>query len=308
MVKKVNIEEYYKRACTNAGSVNRKIITELVDVSDKRQKVEVSCNSCGNVNSVVLVNMSNDPRGCLSCKRSENFEYVVSNLESRGFFDVKKNNKKITYKCIKCSNDEYVAAGVCDGVFSSEWGNLKAGQTACRCSVKPNLTESQQKLRLLRVLRGRASFVRWKDGSYNNKSKVVLDCEHHGQWDANLSDILHSASGCPSCAKTGYSDKLPGTLYILKSKRFLKVGITNLSGKDRKSYVSRKSKEEFEVLKEWKWEDGRTAQNIEKVVLAELRKTYKNPDYKFHGYTECFESLDENFLVSLVESEIRGTK
>lgn len=305
MVKKVSIEEYYERACTNAESLNRKILTKLLDITDKRQKVDIFCKGCGSVKSLLLHNMCIDPRGCSSCKMSENFEHVVSNLESRKFFDIKRDGKKVIYRCKNCSSDEYVTNGVCSGVFSSTWSNLNKGQTSCRCSVKPILSKDQLEYKLTKTINNKYSLLSWVGEYKGINSKILLSCSSHGRWEARISDVLGSYSGCPSCATTGYSEKLPGTLYVLKSDSFVKIGITNLSGKDRRAYVSRKSKENFEVFKEWKWENGEVALSVEKDLLVYLRGMYKNPKDKFHGYTECFEEISAELLVKIIENRIK---
>lgn len=306
MVKKVSIEEYYERACKNASSLNREILTNLSIITSKRQKVDILCKGCGNIKNVLLHNMCIDPRGCSSCKMSENFDYVVSNLESRKFFDIKREGKNVTYKCENCSNDEYVNAGVCSGVFSSTWGNLKDGGTSCRCSVKPTWTSEQQEYRINKSFGNKAKFVRWDSGYLGIKSKFWAKCENHVEWKASASDVTNNGSGCPLCAKTGYAEGLPGVLYVLSSENSTKLGITNISADNRTKYVSRKSKDTFEVIKEWIWEDGSIAPMIERKLLTELREFYNNPAEKHHGYTECFVGLSSELLVNLVEHLIKG--
>lgn len=48
------------------------------------------------------------------------------------------------YFCPKCSNDEYFEAGLCDGIFEAQAGDLKSGQKSCRCSKVYRWTKKQR--------------------------------------------------------------------------------------------------------------------------------------------------------------------
>lgn len=303
-----DIQTYYKKACLNANNNNRTILTQLHEISGPREKINVNvlCNLCGDIRNIHLCNLHSKPRGCPSCSGTTSLVEIKSKLQARGFYDVSKKLSVITYKCKHCSSDEYVQAGLCDGVFTSDWCNLKDGGTSCRCSVKPIWTPAQQEYRINKAFGNKAKFVRWDSDYLGVKSKFWAKCENHGEWKAAVSDVINSGSGCPLCAKTGYAEGLPGILYVLSSENSTKLGITNISANNRTAYVSRKSKDIFEVIKEWKWEDGSIAPRIERKLLSELREFYSNPIEKHHGYTECFVGLSSELLVNLVEDLIKG--
>lgn len=73
------------------------------------------------------------------------------------------------------------------------------------------------------------SFAGFVDEYKNSRSKVYMNCVNHGQWETDINTVLTNKSGCSSCAKNGYDQKIPATLYILRSTcgLYFKAGISN---------------------------------------------------------------------------------
>lgn len=306
-------KQYLLLADRNCRTVDRRVKNVVGDWRDRASIVNVSCDKCQKCSELLLANvLKGDIRKC-SCQYRTPDEDIISTIMSHGrlhkdvvLWRSKTKPSNFEYNCPVCSNDEYVQAGVCSGIFSAPISNLTKGQLACRCSKRVMWTKDQQEYRINRSLDGKAHFVEWLQGYKGTTSKAVVNCPEHGEWKASTADIIDSGSGCPTCAKTGYSELLQGTLYVLKSSTSSKIGITNLSAKNRLSKISSQANDKFEVVKEWRWLDGAIAAKIEKEVLLELRGVYKNPDKKHHGYTECFTDLDSHLLVSLIEQKIGG--
>lgn len=137
-----------------------------------------------------------------------------------------------------------------------------------------------------------------------NSSRIKIRCPEHGLF---VQQAAHHLAGraCPSCAKTGYDSSKPGWLYILKSENTTKVGITNVNVRSRQRDVSNTSGQEFTVIKSWKFSDGSVPENTETLLLKILRKRYKIPNKIFSGYTECFQDVPLDWLLTLTENLLK---
>lgn len=135
-------------------------------------------------------------------------------------------------------------------------------------------------------------------GTWN---KVEIICREHGSFWQVAKFHTGWLSGCPSCAKGGYSTLKQGTLYVLTSENTTKVGITNLTAKHRADYMNCTSQHNFTILREYSGLDGKVCNDIEDRILKILRAKYKNPREKFHGYTECFLDVDRVELLSILD-------
>lgn len=133
----------------------------------------------------------------------------------------------------------------------------------------------------------------------NSKEAVCIVCKTHGDFWQQPNNHLFG-KGCPRCSKTGYDTSKTGLLYILSCGDMLKIGITNLTPKERARKVSKSFGSVFEVRKVWEFSDGQIPQNLETTFLRELRSEYQRPVARFEGSSECFLDVDYNKLVSRI--------
>lgn len=68
--------------------------------------------------------------------------------------------------------------------------------------------------------------------------------------------------------------------------------------------MSREYGREFTVNRQWTFEDGAKAYDMETWLLASLKSHYRQPTTKFDGYTECFFDVDMASLISEIELEL----
>lgn len=110
------------------------------------------------------------------------------------------------YTCPKCSNDEYVKAGLCDGVFEGHATSLKKGQPSCRCKTNYLWTQEQREYQIKKVfdIEG-GRFIGWKDedvGYKNSFSKLKWVCKEGHSCETIVSDFLGTnKTRCPTCDK-----------------------------------------------------------------------------------------------------------
>jgi len=136
------------------------------------------------------------------------------------------------------------------------------------------------------------------------RTRVELFCNTHQKVFWQTPDNHTRRMGCPSCAQGGFSQVLPGTLYILQSPDFVKVGITNISAEERARSVSKSAMQKFDVIKTYEM-DGVSCNNLENTLLRWLRGFAKSPTYKFEGSTEAF-CVNVTDVLNKVEELING--
>lgn len=107
-------------------------------------------------------------------------------------------------KCKKCSHDEYVAAGLCDGLFESLNHEIAKGKMPCRCSGAKPLTYEQMRHKLSEATK-RDGIYKFKgidrDDYEKNKTmaRVIRVCSEHGEFSNAISNVVKNSSGCPMC-------------------------------------------------------------------------------------------------------------
>lgn len=210
------------------------------------------------------------------------------------------------YTCPRCSEDEYVKEGLCNGIFEVFIGSIREGAKGCRCSVAYRWTPEQKEYNLSKCVKDdKITFISWVNGNTERANLKCEECNH--EWDALYYNIVSNGNRCPSCKKARsfwglYKDRLYDidSLYLFHMKSseedFYKIGRSfNIETriKDMKPYY------EATLIGSW--------QNMHKVVFRkekELHKTVKvfsyTPFYKFGGETECFtkEILDHPEIIS----------
>lgn len=168
----------------------------------------------------------------LHCKDADEWtQQKVSRIREEGGFDERfsfwlsdspKNAKRRyywKYRCPKCSSDEYVTKGLCDGVFESAESVLLQGQLSCRCSKVYRWTKEQRRYCIEKYLSDNHlafNFVDWVGEYRHSGSKFLLKCSEHLPWETDFGR-LGNKFGCPHCAKSGFKAHEPGCFYVLRA-------------------------------------------------------------------------------------------
>ncbi|AGH32056.1 endonuclease [Vibrio phage PWH3a-P1] len=143
------------------------------------------------------------------------------------------------YTCPVCSNDEYVKAGVCSGVFEAHVSSLKNGSKSCRCTSKFHWSQEQREYQIKKVCDEEGlTFIGWVDarGYKNAYSKFKWECSKKHRREIDVSNFL-GGNRCLDCEKdrrkieSGYYGYYPDrvdekdNLYILNfNNKYIKVG------------------------------------------------------------------------------------
>jgi hypothetical protein len=226
------------------------------------------------------------------CSNLHNYFYDYSLLEYRNQFSV------LTIICPK------------HGAFQQRAANHIVGKGCRDCAKESRPIVKQRNAAKKFIVAAKLVYKhRNRNYSYDKveykgaRENVTVTCMEHGDFYVTPNNHLRGR-GCPHCAKTGYNRNAKGFLYILQCDNITKVGITNNKPEHRCTKVSRSFGKRFSVLWQQEFQVGATADYIETVLLQELSLTYRKPDFKFDGSTECFYDVDIPTLLALIEELI----
>lgn len=196
-------------------------------------KLVLYCNICNHTWDTCTVShfLGKDGNGCTSCKkksiakaRTKNDSEMIEKFMSSGLHlpgtRFWRSSKKHCwdFTCVKCSSDDYVQNGLCSGVFTASSNNICINKS-CRCSKTYNWTQEQRELQIKKKLldHKKITFIKWLSEFKGNKSRILLSCEDHAEWDVNINNFLGTLdTGCPSCAKYGFDRTKESQIYVLQ--------------------------------------------------------------------------------------------
>lgn len=261
-----------------------------------RTRASATCNSCSYEWSTPIDQLMKGG-GCPKCapkSKSNNvgsgeyearinkngkFKFVAW---SSGFSD---QSSVALIECVDCSHRwERQAAG------ASKRKTTGCPQCSARVKSETRRMGEQDRIDQINEIDG-VRFIQWHSGYRNKRSKAVCECNEGHQWPASIHHLLTSKSGCPECAKSGFSKSKPATLYILKSLcgDYLKVGITG-DEKTRFTRLRAVTPFEWEVHSTVNFDIGLHAAEMESLLHSQLDRPVL--EERFEGYTEWFECND----------------
>lgn len=130
------------------------------------------------------------------------------------------------------------------------------------------------------------SFVSFAGDYKNRKSKIIINCETHGDYTSNINNFVDGDKGCPSCRRNGFNVSKVGYLYALRSVcgKFIKVGISNQPDVRLQTLV-RRTPFEFHKVEIVRFENGKHAWYMEKIFHDNFTSA------EFQGFDGCTEWL-----------------
>lgn len=140
-----------------------------------------------------------------------------------------------TYYCPGCSVDEYVEAGLCSGVFTTNRKALALGHLCCRCSSRFIYSREQREYQINKIVAEESlhyKLVGWKSIWKGTSTIARICCEEHGEFFPAVRGFVSNGTRCPSCAISGFKVGKDACLYVLRvsseHNEFTGYGITNL--------------------------------------------------------------------------------
>lgn len=204
------------------------------------------------------------------------------------------------HTCPICSEDEFVKAGLCTGVFESHTSQLKRGGLPCRCSGIYRFTKAQWEWRLVKECENRGYvFVGWKGKRWGRKFKFSYECTLHGEQSITPHNLF-AGHGCPLCA--GYNQQ---QCYInLVSDQNIplacKIGIAKDSEARLKSQNQR-NLFQMQQLAVYEFPTVEDCKAAERACLSELTCGVLSARELQDGYTETVALTDYDKVVSIYE-------
>lgn len=142
------------------------------------------------------------------------------------------------------------------------------------------------------------------------KEQVEIICPAHGKFTQRVDAHLNGHS-CIKCNATGYSKSdfkrlserhnRDAYLYFIRCydavESFFKIGITTTDLAVRFNHLPY----QYEIL-HLKKADAETVWDLEKDLHSYCKDNTYKPSIKFSGHTECFQSLDQQYIKNRIES------
>lgn len=262
-------------------------------------KCEMSCCKCDSVWLATAVNLYSSGTNCPKCARYKStigIEEVIRRFMSINgfqFIGIKGEYKgKKTIGVMRCEKHG-------DWDVTADFAVRGCG--CRRCAEESSSGRYRMKLDELipRMTEGRnISFINFVGGEYiNQKTKARMLCNDcNKEWETSVISLLHTKSGCPSCAQYGYSGGRVGYLYALLSDcgSFCKVGIAN-NIKHRMWALGKRTPFGFSAIEKKAYANGMDAKSIE----LQIHKSHKSAGMSgFDGSTEWM-IYDEKLIETL---------
>lgn len=274
----------------------------------KDTRVKLLCNKDDHFwDTTSITNFIRRGGGCIKCanliakvrnlKSEEDYSELFMNTGS--FLEGTLFSKKGTYwevYCPVCSEDEYVKAGVCNGVFKSYATNLGRGIRPCRCSPTHAWTQKQREYQINKVCKEEGfHFIGLEEETPLSKDRTFLwECDKGHLCRNKITNFLLKGNRCKTCwsSRRGYNGfykeraKEPDTLYILDLVDSLKVGRT-FKLENRLSDIKRSAKLKVKVrVLHLFTADHQTIYDTEQAILEALRS--KGFQFECDWTNECF--------------------
>jgi hypothetical protein len=286
---KMGLDNFIKRG---RGKFGDKFDYSKVIYKNNRTPVEISCEDHGPFNQSPTVHIKS-ATGCSACTReiprgvpgkatrSRKGGYTTESWIAKatkvhdGFYDYSKvvygkSSDLLTIICPKHGDYLQLATNHVKGIGC--WNCYKDRASKLQRMTKEEVIEKCKNIH--------GDYYDYSKVEYiNNKSKFILVCPIHGDFETNFSLHYHQKCGCSGCAKHGYDIFAPGYYYVhhilneFGDVIFIKGGISNdpVARFKRwktaiKSLPRHKNHLPIVVHKAW-FENGEEALDLEKALL-----------------------------------------
>lgn len=226
-------------------------------------------------------------------------------------FNFNKDTSLWEFNCNNCSSDEFVKAGLCDGIFSASASRLaKTEVTTCRCGHYSILTPNQNLYRCVQNSEEGYEVTGYEESYKGTDTLIGFVCPKGNKNIATVSSYL-SGRRCTCCkGGGGFNRNKQGTFYLVKWKHlsgvsFIKYGITNRTVEERiRQQFNTASKElTYEVLRTFTG-TGEEVFEIEREIRSLVKGGYVSPFIFPDGWTETCSVAKEEELISVLERKV----
>lgn len=222
----------------------------------------LECPIDGTVWSTCTINNFMRDRSCPTCairNRAEGKKLTLGEStdlfmstgkykEGTVFSKVGTSGRTWQYTCPVCSDDKYVRAGLCSGIFTSDRTNFLGGKLTCRCSYAPRWDTAKREYQIKGIIDANNldyTFVRWvsSEGYRTQGDKFVLSCPVYGEFEKSVANFIDRGALHPS---GGDSDpERLAHIYVLK----VEGRATNFTGYGISAKISERLRQHINKLK-----------------------------------------------------------
>lgn len=234
-------------------------------------------------------------------------------IPNMGITDGYGRYNKWSIHCPICAQDQYSIAGLCDGIFKSEYSSLRRGYIPCRCSKSQKLTDAQHQYRVKMILESEDSiFMGFDSLGITRSTKFRWVCNKgHGN-HTSLNNFL-VGQRCSGACKYENLPRINGGIYLGKEQAKDNLYLLNLfSSKESflkigRSFDVLSRVSDFEVFYEVDIlaivsGEHSSVVSLEREVHKKLGENHYTPFVKFKG--SMFECFSEEILENLDVREI----
>lgn len=292
------------------------------DFKGQNTKLKLECQKHGTWATASLSSLLNNKTGCPKCvpekirkaKRKEDSLQTTTFMATGKFKDGTRfwRSNRLSkrgwmcywnYTCPVCSNDEYVKAGLCSGIFEIKGAGLTKGSLVCRCSPRYTWSEDQYRYRIeKKMLESKTTddFVGFINGFKNKDSKFSRKCVSHGLYETSATAYLSDNHSCPQCANQTQQEAYINFIKDTGITISLKFGITNDSVIRVKQHNS-KSIFDIELFAVWEFPTVKSCKAAERYIKKHLPCRFLTKQEMPDGYTETTSIENLETIIKIYE-------
>lgn len=189
-------------------------------------------------------------------------------LDGTIFCRSKKRNEWL-YRCPRCSKDEYVSAGICTGIFTTNSAVTGKTSLSCRCSLAKRYSMDEKIFKISSLMREGEYFLSLNSETTRQTFNWV--CSEGHEVSTSIDDFIYGGNRCKECSKTGFSELKTALLYLVKleyqGEYYIKYGITNRSNvSDRIAEQTKGKVTKYEIKHTFYFSTGKIALTIENTI------------------------------------------
>jgi hypothetical protein len=277
-----------------------KYIYDGVSYTGSQDMVTIGCQEHGDFEQIAAIHLAGS--GCQKCAGVRmGAKHTISKPE---FLEKarERHGDKYDYRLMsysKCTEYLTIRCTIHDHIFEQKGSYHLLGNEGCsKCRGK--IYNKEDFIKKSNEIHGEGSYDYSKVEYAGSKKKVTLICAEGHEFQQTPHNHTAGKHGCPTCGACGFDPAKESFFYILSSGNLTKIGITNRSAKTRISTINKSSGLDFKIVAEYPLE-GKFCNKLETELLRLFKKTYKNPNERFDGFSETFVDLDAEEVVDMVE-------
>lgn len=257
----------------------------------KEDKVIITCPVHGDF----IQQAGSHKQGCGCPKCANEASSIKFRLQVKDYIEqcIKVHNNQYDYsKVHQFSNLRDKITIICPlhGKFRQKAYHHKDGHGCPKCkdAVLSELNSSNTEDFIKKAVATHGDKYAYNKVAYiNNTSNVTITCKEHGDFIQQPANHLQG-KGCPSCAKYGFNQNIPGIMYYLSinNGQAYKIGVTNRTVSER--FLVSEIKH-ISIVQQWYFENGSDALKAETAILRKFKEfKYTGTPLLSSGNTELF--------------------